>query len=208
MLRSTLILLLCTLPNAPFAAERVGLVLPLSGPEAPVAQRVEFGAQQAAERMGDAGSPVTLTLVDDDCEAEGTEAAVTRLREAEVEIVVGPICNATAEALARAMPEVPVISLDTRNPLLKRRRDVDALALFELGSAPEAEAAAMVEQAIPAFDGKPWALIDDGGLAARSLSDAVRLLVEETSARPVEFANFRPLQRTQKPLLRRLNRSG
>ncbi len=195
-------------PNLGVAAERIGLAVPLSGRQAPVGDRVEFGAFMQLEDARSGGKTVELVLVDTACTAEGALAASEQLKAAEVEIVIGPLCTQSAIALAEAMEDVPVISLDTRNPLLARQREMDALPLFELGYAPNSEARAIVELMLPRFNGRPYALLDDGSVPMRALSDTLLLLADEAGLRPTQIANFRPLQSTYRTLLRRLGRSG
>ncbi|MEL6751664.1 MAG: ABC transporter substrate-binding protein, partial [Pseudomonadota bacterium] len=119
-----------------------------------------------------------------------------------------PLCAEAARVIAAIVAPVPVVSLDTRNPLLDRHRTLDGLSLFEVGPAPEAEATVIVQHVLPTFGDRPFAVIDDGGVYARGLAEAIRLQAMDAGLEPTEVANFRPLQRTQKPLLRRLARSG
>ncbi len=195
-------------PTVALSAERIGLAVPLSGRQAPVGDRVEFGAFMELEDARADGKTVELVLADTGCTAEGALAASEQLKAAEVEIVIGPLCTEAAIALAGAMEDVPVLSLDTRNPLLARQREFDSLPLFELGHAPDAEARAIVDLVLPRFAGRPYALLDDGSVPMRALSDTLLLRADEAGLRPTQIANFRPLQSTYRTLLRRLGRSG
>lgn len=195
------------------AQDVIGLSLPLSGRLSPVAERIEFGAQAAANTLKAQGHNVRLALVDDGCDQRKVSDATKALASEQVKIVVGPTCFAIARQIAEALndkngPTVPVIALNTRNPLLARYRDNEGLPLFEIANAPDAEARAVVREILPRFSGKPFAIIDDGSVYGRGLADQVRLLAEDSGLRPVENANFRPLQTNQLSLLRRLRRSG
>ncbi|MEL6783022.1 MAG: ABC transporter substrate-binding protein [Pseudomonadota bacterium] len=197
----------------------IGLSLPLEGRFGPVAQKVEFGARLALEQMRGAGENTTLKLVPSACNANAaieqasTEAAA--LLEAKADIVIGSLCFRHAVALAKALntadgttPTIPLIALDTRNSGLDRLRRVQNVPLYSLSAAADAEAMAVVQQILPRFKGVPWALVDDGSVYGRSLTDAVRLAAEQVGMKPTVVDNFRPLQTTQIGLMRRLRQSG
>jgi len=213
ILRSLLALLLLVSSQPALAQDVVGLSLPLSGRLSPVAERIEFGALAAANKLRGEGRGIRLVLVDDGCDARKLPDVEKKLREERVSIVVGPGCFEIARKLAASLngeagPTVPVVSLNTRNPLLERYRENEGLPLYEISNAPDAEARAVVEHVLPAFNGRPFAILDDGSVYGRGLADQVRILGQEAGLRPVASANFRPLQTNQLPVLRRLRRSG
>ena len=214
MVTRTLLSLLFLLTGAfAHAQDVIGLSLPLSGRSSPVAERIEFGALAAVNKLKADGFDIRLVLVDDGCDERKVPEAVEKLRAERVKIVVGPVCFDVARQIAASIngedgATVPVIALNTRNPLLNRYRDNDGLPLFEISNSPEDEAQAVVEQILPRFEGKPFAILDDGSVYGRGLADQVRLLAQEAALTPVENANFRPLQTTQISVLRRLKRSG
>lgn len=210
------ILLCCPLlliSSVVLAQDVIGLSLPLSGRLSPVAERIEFGAQAAVSTLGARGRDIQLVLVDDGCDQRKTPDAIKSLSAEKVEIVIGPTCFAIAREIATVLNNdnestVPVIALNTRNPLLKRYRNNDGLPLFEISNAPDGEARAVVKQILPRFSGKPFAILDDGSVYGRGLAEQVRTFAEEAGLRPIENANFRPLQTNQLSLLRQLRRSG
>ena len=138
--------------------------------------------------------------------------AVQKIVAERPSVVFGALCFDSASRLAQGLKEAgvaaPVIALDTRSPLLGDRRRRNGLALFEIGQAPTAEAEAVVRHVLPAFAGAPFALVDDGSVYGRGLADAVREAAAAAGIQPALTANFRPLQTTQRALLRRLSRSG
>jgi len=198
-----------------WAADVIGLSLPLKGRYAPVTERMEFGALQAVEELRKQGRDITLVTVDDGCDEKQIATTANKFLEARAKIVVGPVCFDFAAKLAKALntedgstPTVPVIASNTRNKLITRLLEVDDLPLYALSSAADAEARAVVEQIIPTFGSRPFAILDDGSVYGRALSDEIRLIGEELGARPIESTNFRPLQTSQIALLRRLQKSG
>lgn len=197
------------------AADVIGLSLTLDGRLSPIAKRMEFGAQLAARKLNQSGHNLALVLVDDGCDVKKVPNVAKTLNEAKAKIVVGPFCFRVAAELADyakrskgAIKSVPVIAANTRNKLLKRLREVDELPLFTLSNAPDAEARAVVDQILPRFQNRPFAILDDGSVYGRALADDIRELSEQAGLRAVVNSNFRPLQTTQISMLRRLRKSG
>ncbi|MEL6946341.1 MAG: penicillin-binding protein activator [Pseudomonadota bacterium] len=199
---------------------KIGLSLPLTGRFAAIAKKVEFGAQVALRRAAavQVHAP-EMVLFDDGCAAEKASAGAETFLAAEVDVVIGPLCYQYAKALAGALRSMtqsasttrtvpPVIALRTRNKDLVRARRVEGLALASLSQAHDGEARAIVDRIFPMFSGRPFALLDDGSVYGRNLTDQLRLLGEERGFKAVIAANFRPLQTSQRALLRRLARSG
>ncbi len=197
------------------AGEAIGLSLPLKGRIGPVAERVEFGARLALQDLNSNGRDLQLVLVDDGCEPKNAVKNANEFLKARVKIVVGPLCFKYATALARALntensetPAIPVIAINTRNNLLKRLRNVDELPLYSLSGSFTDEARAVVKYILPRFEGKPFAVIDDGSVYGRSLAENVSLLGEQAGFKPIITTDFRPLQSSQTAVLRRLKNSG
>ncbi|MEM9733949.1 MAG: ABC transporter substrate-binding protein [Pseudomonadota bacterium] len=197
----------------------IGLSLPLEGRFGVVAQKVEFGARLGVQQLRSGGQDVTLKLVNSACNAnaaiEEASKEAAALLEARADIVIGSLCFRHAVALAKALntadgttPTIPVIALNTRNSGLDRLRRVQNVPLYALSAPADAEATAVVETILPRFNGVPWALVDDGSVYGRSLTDAIRLKAEQAGLRPTVVDNFRPLQTTQIGLMRRLRQSG
>ncbi|MEO1398551.1 MAG: ABC transporter substrate-binding protein, partial [Pseudomonadota bacterium] len=196
---------------------KIGLSLPLTGRFAAVAKQVEFGAQAALQAHNAGGSAAELVLFDDKCDAERALEAAKLYAAKNVSSIIGPLCYGFAKALAVALKEIAapisatpptVFTLETRNPDLARARAVEELALASLSKPHDAEASAIVDLILPRIADRPFAILDDGSIYGRGLSDAVRLKAEQAGLKPVVTANFRPLQTSQRALLRRLSRSG
>ena len=188
------------------AAQSIGLILPLDGRFAETAKLIRQGVETII------GSSADITVISNECDADQTSLDAEKLSEAV--LVIGPLCFEAAEQLTRllnpkdAADRIPVLAIGPRSPLLERARSRDGLPLFVLGKGSSAEPDAIMEKAIPAFDGKPFALIDDGAVHGRFLVDVIGLAGEARGIKPVTVATFRPLQSTQRALLQRLARSG
>ena len=201
--------------SSAFAADVIGLSLSLEGRLSPIAKRMEYGAQLAAQKLKDFGQDVELSLANDACKVESVPEIAKSFHQANAKIVVGPVCFRVATALADyakrskgAIRSVPIIATNTRNKLLNRLREVEELPLYSLSNAPNAEAQAVVDLILPRFGNRPYAILDDGSVYGRALADDVRELSELSGQRPVVNSNFRPLQTTQIAMLRRLRNSG
>ncbi|EFL90157.1 ABC transporter substrate-binding protein [Ahrensia sp. R2A130] len=192
------------------AQTKVGLVLPLEGSVAVPAKRMEFGAMLAAGTLRD---EMRVKLVSGGCDDEEIDNKIATLKKADVDIVVGPPCFSGALAIARGLNQdggksVPVIALSTRSSGMERARSYDGLPIFEISPPARSEAATVVQNILPRFNGEPFAIVDDGSVYGRGLADAVRLAADEAGLRAVANENFRPLQRSQVGLVRRLAAAG
>lgn len=197
------------------AADVIGLTLPITGRYSAIAKRVEFGALLAIEELRARGQKYSLKLVNDGCKVKNTASIANKLLDADAKFVIGALCFKQATALVKALntndgntPVIPVLAYNTRNRLLARLRTIERLPLYSLSNSHDAEARAVVKYVLPRFSGKPFAILDDGSVYGRSLSDEIRLLGEEAGFKPVLTTNFRPLQTSYISLLRGLDKSG
>lgn len=192
------------------SAEVIGLSLPMSKRYAEISKRFELGALIAQGQLNDLGRDIEIKLVDDNCDSATVPELSKQLTDAKA--IIGLPCFKVATQLARAFKAnqmtVPVLTMRTRNPALKRLREVENLSIIEFSNAPDAEAKAVMEFILPKFGSKPYAILDDGSVYGRGLADTVRLLAEQNGLKPITNANFRPLQTNQRALIRRLQRSG
>ncbi|MFD0918077.1 ABC transporter substrate-binding protein [Pseudahrensia aquimaris] len=195
--------------NVAHAADRIGLALPSESRFEPAAQMLRSGVQAALRAANSDTQIVEFTVA---CAA--TKESPKPILPLGVGFIIGPPCFGAAQAVARILnPEgttepVPVLAIGSHAPLLKRLRERENLPLFVLGKNDNAEAEAILEKAIPAFTGKPFAIVDDGSVHGRFLADQLRLLGDERGIKPATVATFRPLQSTQRTMLQRLARSG
>ena len=198
----------CLLVAAPPAlADKIGLSLPLTGRYAPIGNKIDFGVLQAIEdhvRRG--GRRPELVIVDDACTAEGLAKKSAPLADPEVRVVIGLPCFEPAFALAERL-SVPLVASGLRHPGTAERIAKGA-KLYVLGPDGDAEAQAIAARVLEGWRTVPFALLDDGSVYGRALTDRLRALAEERGLRPIEVATFRPLQSNQAASVRRLARSG
>ena len=186
----------------------IGLVVPLSGTFKQVGQNIQKGFLKGVADEKNKGNRLKIQIEDDGCDAEIARQKARKMEK--VDVIVGPVCFDAAKALMEEMKEknVPMIALDTRNELLERMRGYHELPLFALSPNPMDEAKAMVELGIPYFAGKPFAMLDDGSVHGRNLSDAMQLLGQKNGAKPIVIADMQPLRTNYRTLLGQMKRAG
>lgn len=186
-------------------APRIGLAAPLTGPSALLGTQMRDGAALAARQAG-----TELIGADDQCSAEGGEAAARELARANVAIVVGFLCT---EAIEAALPilkdaNIPVITPGVRANGLTDRRIRTGWPVWRLAPRADAEAEAVAEILPRRWRAEHFAIVDDGTLYGRELAESLRLAVELAGLRPVLVDTFRPQMENQIGLVGRLARAG
>jgi branched-chain amino acid transport system substrate-binding protein len=183
----------------------IGISAPLTGYFSILGEQIEAGARYGV----DSAQNVGLTVLDDECGAEGGARTANRLVEAKVSFAIGYPC---IEALDAAMPvlakaRIPLIVVGVRAEGLKQENDDDWLFL-RLASRTADEATAAADYLKRAWRTVNFAIIDDGTLYGRQLAEAVRFILEEASLKPVFADTYRPQLENQFGLVRRLKRAG
>lgn len=182
----------------------VGVVAPLSGPNAILGRQVVDGARVAA------GERAKIADADDACTAEGGRAAAERLVAAKVRIVIGFLCTESIEAALPTFSQagIPVITVGVRTDSLTERREKTGWNVFRLAPRADAERAAASEIIPRLWRDVPFAIVDDGTIYGRELAESVRAAAEQRALRPVFVDTYRPQLDNQIGLVGRLRRSG
>ena len=187
---------------------RLGVIVPKKGNFAILGEQVLAGIEVLAANSG-AGFAEILEEPDS-CDAAGGEDAASAFVEAQVDAVVGFLCM---ESLTAALPilsssRIPAITLGVRSGIIGEDAQRNSWLFYRL-SPRAADEAEMVTQIISNdWRGKPLALIEDGTIYGRELTESVRLQLEELGISPVFVDNYRPSQDKQFALVRRLEKSG
>jgi branched-chain amino acid transport system substrate-binding protein len=186
----------------------VGLAVPLSGPSAILGEQMRAGATTAAALLDDAG--IALDLADDRCTAEGGAAAARQFVATGVKIVVGFLCT---EAIEAALPilsaeNIPVITPGVRTDSLTGRRKKTGWDVMRLGPRADAEREAVANILTRLWQDELFAIVDDGTIYGRELSESFRLAAEQAGLKPVFVDTFRPQLDNQIGLVGRLRKAG
>lgn len=186
----------------------VGLAVPLSGPSAILGEQMRAGAVTASEVLANAG--IALDLADDHCTAEGGAAAARQFVASGVKIVVGFLCTEAIEAaLPILSPEnIPVITVGVRTDSLTDRRAKTGWDVVRLGPRADAEREATANILIRLWQDELFAIVDDGTIYGRELSESFRLAAEQAGLKPVFVDTFRPQVDNQIGLVGRLRKAG
>ncbi len=204
-----------TLSAATFATQtradtlKIGLLLPITGPSALLAEQFQQGARLAVADLAP-DDDVELVVADDGCETAGAELAAADLRAAGVSLATGFLCNEAAFAAARVLRStgIPILVAGARSERLLKDRAREKWNVWRLAPADRDAALVASETLAQRWRGRPWAVVDDGTAFGRTFADEFRALMEE-AGQPPQFAdNFRPAQSTQAGLVRRLRSSG
>jgi branched-chain amino acid transport system substrate-binding protein len=187
------------------AQETIGIAAPLSGPMAILGEQVRRGAEVAADRAG-----LRLAVADDSCTAEGGRRAAEEFVRQRVRIVVGFLC---AESIEAALPiltqaSIAAITVGVRTNGLTDRKTRTGWPVYRLAPRADAELDAVARILTRLWQGALFAIVDDGTIHARELSESLRAAAEQAGLRPVLVETFRPQLENQTALIARLRRAG
>ena len=186
-------------------AATIGVVAPQSGPYALLGGQVLAGSQAAAAADGS-----SVVVIDENCEAGSGPAVAQKLTAARVDAAIGFLC---AETLQDTLPllktaNIPAITVSVRSKILMEDALKFGWPLYRLAPADGAETDKLVETILRDWQGKPFALIEDGTIHGRELAEAIRNALEQAGMKPLFSDTYRPGQEQQIALVRRLNRTG
>ena len=190
------------------AQASIGLSAPLTGPSAILGEQMRSGASMAAERL--ANPAVRLSIADDGCTADGGARAARELVAAQVQIVVGFLCSEAIEAALPILKEanIPTITVGVRADSLTDGRKRTGWPVYRLGPRADSEREAAGRLLSRLWERELFAIVDDGTIYGRELSESVRLAAEKAGLSPVFVDTFRPQLDNQIGLVGRLQRAG
>lgn len=193
------------LATAASAQSKIGLAAPFEGPLAPLGQQMRDGAQLAATAAG-----ATLIQVDDRCSPEGGAAAARKLVAERVSVVVGFLCTEAIEAALPILAKegIATITSGVRADWLTERREKTGWLVWRIAPRADAEADAAAQILTRRWRDALFAIVDDGTIYGRDLSETLRLAVEIGGLKPVFIDTFRPQSENQIALVGRLRRAG
>lgn len=193
--------------NAHVKADTIALTLPLSGDFSELGRDFSTGAKLAMELIG---KDHQLFIADDGCDEDLANLAVKDIASVQPSIVTGMICNVSALALANGMREskTPLLIAGARSVRLIKDRERESWNLWRMSPGDDASANQIATYIINNLQDKAFALVDDGTIYGRSLTDAIRLKLNDVGMKPQFADTFRAAQSTQSGMLRRVERSG
>lgn len=186
-------------------AARIGLAAPLDGPLAALGEQMRDGAALAVAQAG-----AELVAANDQCSAEGGAAAAQRFVEAQVDAVAGFLCTEAIEAALPILAEagIAVVTPGARADALTDHRHKTGWLVWRAGPRADGEASAIADILPRLWRRELFAIVDDGTVYGRDLSETFRLAAETAGLKPVFVDTFRPQSDNQIGLAARLRRAG
>ena len=178
------------------------LIVPAERDLAPIRSVMENAAAQMDQSVDT--DPVAIALA---CDADGEALDAIPLESARA--VSGIHCTELLNAIiARLDPATPVVT-----PLVGTERPFERAArggrpVFSLATRQNGGDVALAAHLVQTWRGSAYALVDDGTIANRSRTDAIRLLAAERGPSPVLVETLRPGLENQDRLARRIRSSG
>lgn len=190
-------------PAASAGASRIGIVAPITGPSEILGKQVLDGAIAAA---GDAA----IEVADDFCTSTGGADAARRLVDKKVEVVVGFLCTEAIEAALPILTQagIPVISPGVRTVSLTDRRAKSGFLFYRVAPRADAQQEAIDTILIRRWRDALFAIVDDGTISGRDLSENFRAAAERAALKPVFVDTYRPQSDNQIGLVGRLRKAG
>ncbi len=187
------------------AGVTIGVVAPQDGTFASLGAQIFSGANFQIRQAGDTVVPVPET-----CQDNSGQAVADALIAAKVQVAIGFLCSETLEGALPKLKDanIPVITVSVRSRILMEDSLKNGWPLFRLGPQDSDEAAKVIQIILQQWTASPIALIEDGTIHGRELTEAVRNALEENGLKPVFTDTYRPGQEQQIGLVRRLKRAG
>ncbi|KQV81622.1 branched-chain amino acid ABC transporter substrate-binding protein [Rhizobium sp. Root1220] len=183
----------------------IGVVAPQTGNLATLGAQVFAGATAKIQQDGN-----TVVAVPETCEENSGAAIADALINAKVQVAVGFLCSETLEGALPKLKDanIPAITVSVRSRILMEDALKNGWPLYRMAPADGAEAEKVIDVILHQWAAQPIALIEDGTIHGRELTEAVRNALEEKGLKPVFTDTYRPGQDQQIALVRRLKKAG
>lgn len=207
LIRTTVLALMLAAgaPGAALAAgPRIAVVAPLSGNLQVLGDQIRTGAAFAARDKAE------IVAIDESC-AEGSGPALAdEIVKSGAVAAIGFLCT---ESLAGGLAvladnSIPAITLSIRSEVLMQDSLKKKWPFFRLAPSTGAERDAAADAIFTQWKDKPFALLDDGTILSREMTDSIRQTLEQKGMSPAFIDNFRPAQEVQTQLMRRLKKAN
>ncbi len=193
--------------SPPLKADTIAISIPKSGDFSEIGNQFEAGARLAMKKHGEGH---VLFVADDGCDEDLASLAAQDIKSIQPAIVTGMICNVAALSLANELKQdkTPLLIAGARSVRLIKDRDREEWNIWRMSPGDDAPAEAIASYISSNLKDTAFALVDDGTIYGRSLTDTIRLKLNDTGMKPQFADTFRAAQSTQSGMLRRLQRSG
>jgi len=208
MLRRMLLSVLLGLsPAFPALADapRIALVAPQTGPFSILGAQMRDGAALAARQQG-----MELVLVEENCQPGSGPAIARQIQESGAKAAIGFLCSESLDGSPAILKDaaIPAITLSVRWKGVMEDALKNDWPLYRMAPSTDDEAERLTEVILRDWSGSAFALIEDGTIHGRELTETIRNALEERGLKPVFTDTFRPGQEQQVALVRRLKKAG
>jgi branched-chain amino acid transport system substrate-binding protein len=204
--RSALVLAMsATMSAATLAAgPRIAVVAPAEGNLAILGNQVRMGAELASRGKAE------IVEIAESCAEGSGPALAAEIEKSGATIAIGFLCTESLQGglpvLAKA--NIAAITLSIRSEVLMQDALKKKWPFFRLAPSTSAERIAIADAIFSHWKGKPFALLDDGTILSREMTDSVRQILEQKGMSAAFIDNFRPAQEVQTQLMRRLKKAN
>lgn len=186
------------------AGPKVAVVAPDEGNLKILGDQVRTGAELAARDRAE------IIVIPESCEEGSGPALANRITDSGAVAAIGFLCTESLQGalstLAKA--EIPAITLSIRSEVLMQDSLKKKWPFFRLAPSTGAERDAVANAIFSHWKDKPFALLDDGTILSREMTDSVRQILEQKGMSAAFIDNFRPAQEVQTQLMRRLKKAN
>lgn len=199
--RFVAVLLVAAAASAASAAgPKIAVVAPADGNLRILGDQLRLGASFAAR-----GAAEIVEITETCAEGSGPALAEEIVRSDAV-AAIGFLCT---ESLQDGLPrlakaDIPAITLSIRSEVLMQDALKNGWPFFRMAPSTSDERDAVADAIFTHWKDKPFALLDDGTILSREMTDMVRQTLEQKGMSPAFVDNFRPAQEVQTQLVRRL----
>ena len=197
-------LLASTAATALAAGPKIAVVAPADGNLKILGDQVRMGAEFAARNKAE------IVAISESCEEGSGPALADRIAESDVVAAVGFVCTESLQGALSTLAKagIPAITLSIRSEVLMQDSIKKKWPFFRLAPSTGAERDAVANAIFSHWKDKPFALLDDGTILSREMTDSVRQMLEQKGMSAAFIDNFRPAQEVQTQLMRRLKKAN
>lgn len=183
---------------------KIAVVAPEGGNLAILGEQVRLGAELAARGKAE------IVAIPESCEDGSGATVAASIAKSDAVAAIGFLCT---ESLAGALPGlakagIPALTLSIRSEVLMQDSLKKGWPFFRLAPSTGAERDAIADAIFRNWKDKPFALLDDGTILSREMTDSVRQILEQKGMTAAFIDNFRPAQEVQTQLMRRLRKAN
>lgn len=199
-----LLMLASAAAGALAAGPKIAVVAPDTGNLKILGDQILTGAELASRGKAD------IVAIGESCAKDSGPTIAEKIVEAGAVAALGFLCT---ESLADALPVlakagIPAITLSIRSEVLMQDALKKKWPFFRMAPSTGAERDAVAEAIFSHWKDKPFALLDDGTILSREMTDSVRQILEQKGMAAAFIDNFRPAQEVQIQLMRRLKKAN